>query len=101
MGFGRSRRCSRANSVHCGLLRLAPRDTSLGWRLDRKWIRVLWRLRWLAGRPLGRQAEPRRVPFQLAVDQPEVAVAAMQGFRVRLALSRSVSMTSSRGQIDE
>jgi hypothetical protein len=35
-----------------------------------------------AGRLAGRQAEPRRIQFQLAVDQPEVAVAAMQGFRM-------------------
>jgi energy-coupling factor transporter ATP-binding protein EcfA2 len=33
---------------------------------------------------LGRQANPRRVQFQLAVHKPEIAVAPMQGVRMRL-----------------
>ncbi len=45
--------------------------------------RMLWRLRWFAGRALGREADLRRIQFPLAVHKPEIAVAAMQGFRMR------------------
>jgi hypothetical protein len=36
-----------------------------------------------AGRAFGRQANPRRVQFQLAVHKPKIAVAPMQGFGMR------------------
>ena len=68
-------------SVRGGRLCLVP---PLGWSLDRAGIgQLFWRLHRFAGRALGRQADLRRVQFQLAVDQPEIAVAAMQGVRMR------------------
>jgi Uroporphyrinogen-III synthase HemD len=44
---------------------------------------MLLRLRWFAVRALGREVNLRRVQLQLAVNEPKITVAAMQGFRMR------------------
>ena len=49
----------------------------------------------------GREAEPPCVQFQLAIDQPEVAVTAMQSFGVRLVAEPDGFDDVFQGEIDE
>ena len=90
------------SEIRRGRFRLAPRDAPLDRSRGRDRIgRILGRLREFAGRTLGRQAEPRRVKFQLAVDQPEVAVTVMQGFRMCWVAEPDYLDDVFQGEIDE